>query len=127
MVAYRRHDSGFNDNHGGEEMSVNSKRLRSSIPSFNNTTVYSDVFDLTNHKAYGLQVVLAGSSIEGNVSLEQSNNGVNWAAVASATNFTAAGSLFFAGDFNHMFLRVKLVSTDTDAVVGEIYGIGKES
>lgn len=113
-------------------MSVNSKRLRASIPAFNNTTKYSynvtdGKFDLTNHKSFGIQVVLAGTSIQGSITIIMSDDGVNWNDFAAATNFTQAGSYMFGGDALHSHYAVKVISTDTDNVTTEIYGVAKEN
>lgn len=113
-------------------MSVNSKRLRASIPSFNNTTKYSynvtdGKFDLTNHKSFGVQVILTGNSIQGSITVIMSDDGVTWGDFATATAFTQAGSYFIGGDANHSFYAVKVISTDTDPVVAEIIGVAKEN
>lgn len=114
-------------------MSVNSKRLRTTITSFNNTTVYSSgyidgQYDLTNHKTYAFTVVLAGTSITGSVKIQHSDDGTTWGDVASSSqNYSAAGGLFFEGTANHALYRVALISGDTDAVTAEIYGVAKEN
>ena len=106
-------------------MGMNSIRIRDSISAFNNTTRYSKTFDMTNHLNIGVQVVLAGSSIQGTVTLEHSSDGSNWGSFATGTAFSAAGSVFIGGSFSHNFARVAVTSTDTDNVTAEIYGVGK--
>lgn len=108
-------------------MGMNSLRLRASIPSFNNTTVVTSGFDVTNHASVGLQLVLTGTSITGSARLQISEDGVTWGDVASSSqNYTAAGSIFWGIPVYNSKVRISVISGDTDAVVGEVYGVAKE-